>query len=162
LVGGALTEANGEFSLENLPVMGDFTLKVTAIGYDSVVQKISFDIDFKSIQQGNYQKALGGVDKDLGNIKLNSLAVQLSEVTVTADEPIYKLELDKKVYTPDKDPSNAGTTADEVLKKVPSVQVDLDGNVTLRNATPQILVDGRPTTLTMDQIPAEVIDKIEV
>ena len=162
LVAGSLTEANGEFSLENLPVMGDFTLKVTAIGYDSVVQKVSFNIDFKSIQQGNYQKALGGVDKDLGNIKLNSLAVQLSEVTVTADEPIYKLELDKKVYTPDKDPSNAGTTADEVLKKVPSVTVDLDGNVTLRNATPQILVDGRPTTLTMDQIPAEVIDKIEV
>ncbi|MFI5135494.1 MAG: TonB-dependent receptor domain-containing protein, partial [Chitinophagales bacterium] len=162
LVAGALTETNGEFSLENLPVMGDFTLKVTAIGYDSMVQKVSFDIDFKSIQQGNYQKALGGVDKDLGNIKINPLAIQLSEVTVTADQPIFKLELDKKVYTPDKDPSNAGTTADEVLKKVPSVQVDLDGNVTLRNATPQILVDGRPTTLTMDQIPSDVIDKIEV
>ena len=58
IISGALTEANGEFSLENLPVMGEFTLRVTAIGYDSLMQKVSFNIDFKSIQQGNYQKAL--------------------------------------------------------------------------------------------------------
>src|SRR6185295_16907827 len=65
-------------------------------------------------------------------------------------------------YTPDKDPSNSGTMAEDVLKKVPSVQVDIDWNVTLRNASPQILVDGRPTTLTMDQIPSDVIDRIEI
>jgi len=162
IISGALTESNGEFSLENLPVMGEFTLKITGIGYDSSEQKISFNIDMKAIQQGNYQKALSGVDKDLGNIKLHSLAFALNEVTVTADEPIFKLELDKKVYTPDKDPSNSGTMAEDVLKKVPSVQVDIDGNVTLRNASPQILVDGRPTTLTMDQIPSDVIDRIEI
>jgi hypothetical protein len=162
IVSGGLTEANGDFSMENLPVLGEFTLIITAIGYDSTVQKIAFDIDMKSIQQGNIQKALSGVDKDLGNIKLNPHSITLSEVTVSGDEPAYRIELDKKIYNPDKDPSNSGIMADEVLKKIPAVQVDIDGNVTLRNATPQILVDGRPTTLTLEQIPSEVIDKIEV
>ena len=48
------------------------------------------------------------------------------------------------------------------MKNVPSVQVDIDGNVKLRNATPQIYVDGRPTTLTLDQIPADAIQSVEV
>jgi outer membrane receptor protein involved in Fe transport len=48
------------------------------------------------------------------------------------------------------------------LKNVPSVNVDIDGNVTLRNAAPQVFVDGRPTTLTIDQIPADAIQSIEV
>lgn len=162
LITGALTEANGDFSMENLPVIGNFNLKVTAIGYDSAVQKISFGISMDDVKQGNYQKMLGNVDKDLGNIKLNSLAIQLDEVIVNGDEPILKLELDKKVYNVGKDPSNTGVTADEVLKKIPGVIVDLDNNVTLRNASPTIFVDGRPTTLTIDQIPSDVIDKIEV
>ncbi|HYV92951.1 MAG TPA: TonB-dependent receptor [Chitinophagales bacterium] len=162
LVSGALTESNGDFSLESLPVMGEYTLKITAIGYDSSVQKISFPINFDDVKNGNYQKLLSAVDKDLGNIKLNSLAIQLSEVVVSGDEQVYRMELDKKVYNVAKDPSSAGTTADELLKKIPGVNVDLDNNVTLRNASPTIFVDGRPTTLTIDQIPSDVIEKIEV
>ena len=162
LITGALTETNGDFSMENLPVMGEFNLRVTAIGYDSTVQKISFGVNMDDVKQGNYQKLLRAVDKDLGNIKLTSLAIQLSEVVVSGEEPIFKLELDKKVYNVSKDPSNAGSTADEVLKKIPGVNVDLDNNVILRNASPTIFVDGRPTTLTIDQIPSDVIEKIEV
>src|SRR5438132_14180525 len=48
------------------------------------------------------------------------------------------------------------------MRNVPSVQVDIDGNVKLRNAAPQIYVDGRPTTLTLDQIPADAIATVEV
>src|SRR5215210_5014259 len=48
------------------------------------------------------------------------------------------------------------------MKNVPSVNVDIDGNVQLRNAAPQIFVDGRPTTLTLDQIPADAIESVEV
>ncbi|MCY7410960.1 MAG: TonB-dependent receptor, partial [Chitinophagales bacterium] len=162
LVTGALTAANGDFSMENLAVIGEYEMVITAIGFDSAMRKISFDINMSAIQQGNWQKALGGVDKDLGNIKLKTFATELGEVVVTAEDPIYKLELDKKVYSVDKDPSNAGGTAEDVLKKVPSVNVDLDGNVTLRNASPTIFVDGRPTTLTIDQIPSDAIYKIEV
>ena len=48
------------------------------------------------------------------------------------------------------------------MRNVPSVNVDIDGNITVRNAAPQLLVDGRPTTLTLDQIPADVIESVEV
>ena len=57
---------------------------------------------------------------------------------------------------------SAGGTGLDVMRNVPSVNVDIDGNVTLRNAAPQILVDGRPTTLTLDQIPADAIESVEV
>ncbi|RYG05927.1 MAG: TonB-dependent receptor [Chitinophagaceae bacterium] len=50
----------------------------------------------------------------------------------------------------------------DVMRNVPSVNVDIDGNVTLRNAAPQLYVDGRPTTLTLDQIPADAIESVEV
>src|SRR5262249_32477309 len=53
-------------------------------------------------------------------------------------------------------------TAVDVMRNVPSLQVDIDGNVKLRNATPQIYIDGRPTTLTLDQIPADAIQTVEV
>ncbi|MCR6722021.1 MAG: TonB-dependent receptor [Chitinophagaceae bacterium] len=55
-----------------------------------------------------------------------------------------------------------GGSAVDLMKNIPSVSVDIDGNVTLRNSQPQIFVDGRPTILTLDQIPAENIDKVEL
>src|SRR5947199_10664492 len=48
------------------------------------------------------------------------------------------------------------------MKNLPSVNVNIDGNVRLRNATPQIYIDGRPTTLSLDQIPADAIESVEV
>ncbi|MDE3126034.1 MAG: TonB-dependent receptor, partial [Bacteroidota bacterium] len=77
-------------------------------------------------------------------------------------KPTLKMDIDKKVYNVEKDIVNAGGTALDVMKNVPSVNVDIDGNVTLRNATPQIYIEGRPTTLTLDQIPADAIESVEV
>ena len=57
------------------------------------------------------------------------------------------MNIDRKVFNVDKSLTSAGGTAVDVMKNVPSVNVDIDGNVTLRNATPQIFIDGRPTTL---------------
>jgi outer membrane receptor protein involved in Fe transport len=57
---------------------------------------------------------------------------------------------------------SAGGTAVDIMKNVPSVQVDIDGNVKLRNSTPQLFIDGRLTTLTLDQIPADAIESVEV
>jgi len=57
---------------------------------------------------------------------------------------------------------SAGGTAVDVMKNVPSLNVDIDGNVTMRNASPTIFIDGRPTTLTLDQIPADAIESVEV
>jgi outer membrane receptor for ferrienterochelin and colicin len=158
LVTGMLTGGNGDFSLAEVPVMGKFTLKIALIGYKPYTQTLSFNLN---PGQG-MQQMMNAVDKDLGNIKLEPDAIALGTVNIDGSAPAYELKLDKKVYTFEKNPVATGTTAEDALKNVPSVNVDIDGNVTMRNAAPQIFVDGRPTTLSLDQIPADAIQEVEV
>src|SRR5437762_3390164 len=86
----------------------------------------------------------------------------LTNVTVTAAKPLVQLGIDRKIYSVERDITSVGGTAADVMKNVPSVSVDIDGNVALRNSPPQIYVDGRPTTLSLDQIPADQISSVEV
>ena len=147
-IAGQLTTSKGEFSLENLPAMGQFRLAVTAIGYTPLEQIIKFDAR--------------NLDKDLGNLKLEADIQQLGEVTVVATKPMFQMGVDRKIFNVDKNITTTGQTATEIMKNVPGVNVDIDGNVTLRNAAPTIFVDGRPTTLTLDQIPADAIESVEI
>ncbi len=162
LLGGQLTEENGDFSLENLPVRGEFTLKVSFMGYATIEKKVSFGVSGRPGQNGGAEGMAAKFDKDLGNIRLSFSDQVLREVTVQGEAAGFSLALDKKVYRVDQNGVAAGGTAEDALKNVPSLAVDIDGNVTLRNSAPQIFVDGRPTTLTMDQIPADAIDNVEV
>lgn len=170
VINGMLTAANGDFSLESVPLMGQYKLVITAIGFKAIQKSVSL-IDMKAIQamranasSGNQDMSsfLGNLDKDLGNIKLLIDEKLLGNVTVNASKPLLQLAIDRKVYNVEKDITVAGGTAVDVMKNVPSVSVDIDGNVTLRNSSPQIYVDGRPTTLTLDQIPADQIQSVEV
>lgn len=168
VIAGQITDDNGDFSLEHLPVFGAMNLKITAIGYADYLKKVSFDIDFSKLKKPaagstpDYSSLINMVDKDLGNIQMKSMSTQLQEVTINGTAPPVDLQIDKKVYNVDKNITSIGGTATDVLKNVPSVNVDVDGNITLRNTSPQILVDGMPTTLTMDEIPADAIQSIEV
>ncbi|HND88207.1 MAG TPA: TonB-dependent receptor [Saprospiraceae bacterium] len=176
LLAGQLTEANGEFSLEGLPIRGEFTLKINYLGYANYEQKVSFGTvgGGKPGQPGGGGRPNGGgngdrmgamagaVDKDLGNIRLGASSQMLKEVTVSGEASKVQLALDKKIYRVDKDNVAAGGTAEDALKNIPSLNVDIDGNLTMRNAAPQIFVDGRPTNLSIDQIPADAIDQVEV
>ncbi len=177
VIRGLLTKPNGDFSLENLPVVGQFTLKITAINYDDYTLPVKFDVktlaqaknitppvggDQTAGQGAGMDQLLNAIDKDLGNIKLKSNVKQMGDIVINATPPQYKMAVDKKVFNVDKNIVAAGGMATDVLKNVPSVNVDIDGNITLRNQTPQIFVDGRPTTLTMDEIPADAIESIEV
>ncbi len=164
IVAGQLTEPNGDFSLANLPIMGTYTLRISYLGYTTEERKVAFDLSgLNRAPSGGFDlSAINMVDKDLGNIPLGVSSQMLKEVTVTAEASTVSLALDRKIYKVDKDGVAAGGTAEDALRNVPSVQVDIDGNVSLRNAAPQIFVDGRPTTLTLDQIPAETIAQIEV
>jgi outer membrane receptor protein involved in Fe transport len=180
IIGGQITSRRGDFSLENLPIIGNFRLRITAIGFATVEQKVAFDLKglkgaAGSLNGGagggngdpqqamaNAQQALNAVDKDLGNIKMTEDAQNLASVTVTASKPLISMGVDRKIYNVEKDISAQGGSATDVMKNVPSVQVDIDGNVTLRNSTPTIFVDGRPTTLTLDQIPADAIQSVEI
>jgi outer membrane receptor protein involved in Fe transport len=165
-----LAEANGDFSLENLPVFGNFKLHITAVGYANYVGPVSFGLKFQRDnnnanvdQQQRMQQMIGMIDKDLGNIKLQQSETTLANVTVTAAaKPFFEMGVDRKIFNVDKNIVSTGQTAVEVMKQIPSVNVDIDGNVKVRNATPQLFVDGRPTTLTLDQIPADLIDKVEL
>ncbi len=148
LLKGLVTKANGEFSLEDLPAFGPLQLKISATGFKPIDQTVTF-------QPPNFEK-------DLGNIKLVTDVQQLSAVNVTASSTKLRLDIDKKVFNVDKNIVSEGSTALDVMKNVPSVQVDIDGNVTLRNSAPQIFVDGLPTTLTLEQIPSNAIESVEV
>lgn len=159
VISGMLTKTNGDFSLENIPAFGQSKLKITAIGYKDVDQTVSFDLKSAA---GGMANAINALDKDLGNIKLQIDENVLANVTVTASRSALTLAADKKVFNVDKNLVSTGGTAEDVMKNVPSVQVDVDGNVTLRNNTPQIFVDNRPTTLSLDQIPADAIESIEI
>jgi outer membrane receptor protein involved in Fe transport len=146
-IAGCLAKSNGDFSLENLP-FGGYRLRITFLGYKNYEQKI-----FVNMQN---------VDKDLGNIMLEPDAAVLGEVTVTEEKSTMTMSIDRKVYNVDKDLSTRGGTGLDAVKNIPSVSVDADGNVTLRNNGVMIYVDGRPTTLTLQQIPSDQIERIEI
>ena len=147
LVTGMLTKPNGDFSLEKLP-FGPMILRVNFMGYTSIQKKVT--ITAQTIEQ------------DLGNIKMQQNVKTLQSVEVTGQKSAFAMGIDKKVFNVDRNLSSVGGTAQDVLKSVPSVNVDLDGNVTVRNASPNIFVDGKPSTLTLDQIPADAIESIEL
>ena len=157
-----ITKAIGDFSFENLPIFGNFQMKVSSLGYKPLTMTVSFGIKMPAAG-GNFQQMLGMADKDLGNIKLTEDSTTLAAVTVTSTaKPLLELGIDRKIFTVDKNLNSTGQTAAEVMKNIPSLNVDIDGNVTLRNAAPTLFIDGRPTTLTLDQIPADIIDKVEL
>jgi outer membrane receptor protein involved in Fe transport len=162
VVGGMLTTKKGEFSIENLAIMATYKLKITAIGFKTIEQKVNFELNMAAAKNGDFSSMLNGVDKDLGNFKLETDAQQLQNVTVTGTKPLITMGIDRKIFNVEKNLTSIGGTAIDVMKNVPSVNVDIDGNVSLRNATPQIFVDGRPSTLTLDQIPADAISSVEI
>lgn len=175
VIAGQITEENGDFSLEKLPIMGEFTLKITVLGYADMEQKVSFGIKRPEGGAQAGQRPGGGraggwggragggnTDKDLGNIKLVPEATTLDEVVIEREATLVKLELDKKIFRVDQNSVAAGGTAEDALRNVPSLSVDIDGNLTLRNAAPQLFIDGRPTTLTLDQISSDEIESVEV
>ncbi len=148
-IAGGFTEANGDFNLDNLPAMGGFRFRVMLVGYKNYESKI-------------YIQAPNKLEQDLGNIKLEVDEKFLKEVEVTAEKSTFQMTVDRKVYNVEKDLSVRGGTGVDVLKNIPSLTVDNDGNATLRERSVMLYIDGKPTTLTMQQIPADQIDRVEV
>lgn len=168
LIKGEETKANGEFDFEDLPIASPLVLKLSATGYKA--QDVTFVIvpataGGGAAKAGDNANPLGNLpsfDKNLGIIKLSTDMKELGTVTVTAKTPAMRLDMDKKVFSVERNIVSAGGTGLDVMRNVPSVNVDIDGNVTLRGSTPTIFVDGRPTTLSLDQIPADAIESVEV
>jgi ferric enterobactin receptor len=171
LLNGVLTKGNGDFNFTSVPIMGKLQLRISNSGFKSLEKDVTFTLP-KMAAGGQPGAPAGGMpsisaaslpfDKDLGNIKLETDTKTLANVTIVGSAPALKMDIDKKVFNVDKNIVSAGGTALDVMRNVPSVQVDIDGNVKLRNAAPQIYVDGQPTTLSLDEIPADAIQSVEV
>lgn len=162
IVGGMLTTPSGDFSIENIPVMGKYKLRVTGIGYKPYEQAVAFEMPNRNAMANDPSAMLNLLDRDLGNIKIEIDNQVLGGVTITATKPLLQMGIDRKIFNVDKNLVSAGGTAVDIMKNVPSLNVDIDGNVTLRNSTPQLFVDGRPTNLTLDQLPADIIESVEI
>jgi len=174
---GTNSDEKGEFSLDEIPMMGTYKLEITEVGYKTYDKEVYFDLSAMAKMKGaggggggdmgqgipsNAGAMLDAIDKDLGNIKLAPDDNQLNGVTVTAQTPQFRLEGEKKIFDVGKNLISQGGTAQDVMKSVPGVIVDINNNVTLRNAAPLIYVDGQPTTLSLDQIPADMIESVEI
>jgi outer membrane receptor protein involved in Fe transport len=140
---------------------GEFSVDVAAGTYDITVEFISFkptEIKGRSFESNT----------NLGTIPLNEDAAQLSEVVVRAEKTTIEIKLDKKVFNVGNDLMVKGGTVSDVLSNIPSVSVDVEGNVSLRgNENVKILIDGKPSnainiTEALRIIPADAIDKVEV
>jgi outer membrane receptor protein involved in Fe transport len=152
----ALTDLQGNFKLDNLPD-GFYLLRATYVGYGTFT-KDSIRID------GN-KKTFA-----FGAIKLKQTKGILKEVAVKAQRSTIQVGIDKKVFSVDQSLVSQGGSATDLLSNVPSVQVDVDGNLNLRGSSNvRVLINGKPSALTgsnmadiLQSIPASSIENIEV
>ena len=142
---------------------GNFTIKIIPGTYD-----ISFEfISFKTIKIPN--KIINS-SINFGTIKLSEDADKLDEIVIIAEKSTVEIRLDKRIYNVGKDMTVKGGSASDVLDNVPSVDVDVEGNVSLRgNENVRILIDGKPSALVglsgseaLRQLPADAIERVEV
>ncbi len=151
-VSGGITDSNGKF--EVVAPAGRYSIAVEYISYTT------YKLENQVLRQ----------DTDLGIIPLSIDVSQLDEVEVIAERTTVELRLDKKIYNVGKDLTVRGGTVSDVLDNVPSVSVDVEGNVQLRgNDDVRILINGKPSAITglnsteaLRQLPAESIEKVEV
>ncbi len=130
----------------------------------------NISIEYISYKTFKKEKQLLRTNTDLGKIVLAIDVEQLAEIEVIAEKTTVELRLDKKIYNVGKDLTVSGGTVSDVLDNVPSVSVDVEGNVQLRgNDDVRILINGKPSAITglnsteaLRQLPAESIEKVEV
>jgi len=148
-VGGGITNETGRFQIKDIP-WGTYLIKINFIGF-----KTSWINDVAISKEKPV--------KFIGKIKLSSGAKTLDAVEVTAKKEMIQTNLDKKVFNIEHALNTAGGSAVDALQNIPSVQVDFDGNVSIRGSSNiTILIDGRPSNMTLEQIPAASIESIEV
>lgn len=142
---------------------GNFTIKIIPGTYD-----ISFEfISFKTIK---ISKKIINSSLNFGTIKLSEDSDKLDEIVIIAEKSTVEIRLDKRIYNVGKDMTVKGGSASDVLDNVPSVDVDVEGNVSLRgNENVRILIDGKPSALVglsgsdaLRQLPADAIERVEV
>lgn len=152
---GAISDEHGQFVVESVPA-GEYELEITFVGY----QTIKRDVTVKSL---NEQVALG-------KLVLREDAKMLGEVEVVGQASQMRFDIDKKVFNVDQNLAASGASASEMLQNIPSVDVDNEGNISLRNSSSvEVWINGKPSGLTeenraqiLEQMPAGSIEAVEV
>jgi outer membrane receptor protein involved in Fe transport len=156
LVTGAITNDDGRFSIDRVPV-GSYYVRVSFVGY---MPKIVSDV---SITSDNHRV-------DLEEIELSESTAEMDEVQVSAEREYMEVRADKTVYNPQNQPVTAGGSARNVLEEIPSIDVDMEGNISLRgNQNVAIYLNGKPAPMSGDALTSfleglssEDIESIEV
>lgn len=153
MVSGGIAKGDGSFEISGLPA-GAYYLEAAFIGFE----KKTID-DIKIAQ--------GALSVNLGTIPLTASSQKIGDVNVVAERNRVEYKIDKKVVNVENDINAAGGTAVTALENTPSVDVDIDGNVSLRGSTNfTVLIDGRPSVLSgtdaLKQIPSSAIQNIEI
>lgn len=152
-VTGAVTDAEGGFQLRNLP-SGKYYLGIHFIGY-------------RSIKSAAFEITPSRHAHDAGVLALEPATLSMAGVTVEGERAAISYQIDKKVINVSRQHTALSGTAADVLENVPSITVDIEGNVSLRGSGNfTVLIDGRPTILeaseALQQIPASNIEDIEI
>jgi hypothetical protein len=150
-VKGGISNMDGQFEINEVP-QGAFLLRVSAIGYENFV--LPFNVTNNT---------------NLGTLRIKQGVTSLNEVTVTAEKPIYAMDGEKLVYNVSEDPSIQTGTTEDALQNAPGVEVDVEGNITLRGVSSvEIWVNDKPSKLTeenlktyLQTLPANAIARIE-
>jgi len=156
IVTGKATDQAGKFNFAEIPA-GEYFITFNQVGYKAKKTPV-FRID----PQHRHL--------NLGKVRLMANMMSLEEVLVTAEKSLYNATIDRKIYNVDQDLMSKAGSASELLQNVPSVQVDIDGNVNLRGSSNVlIMLNGRTSPLlkknsatVLQQMPANSIDRIEV
>ena len=150
-VKGGISNMDGRFEINEVP-QGPFLLRVSAIGYENYMHP--FNVKNNT---------------DLGTLRIKPGTTTLNEVTVSAERPIYAMDGEKLVYNVSEDPSIQTGTTEDALQNAPGVEVDVEGNITLRGVSSvEIWINDKPSKLTeenlktyLQTLPANAIARIE-
>ena len=153
LVSGGITDGKGEFRITQVD-FGTYYVEANFIGFNKT--------RIRNIRVGAEKREI-----DLGTIELAPSTQEIDEVSVVAERARVNYQIDKKVINVGQDINAAGGSAVDVLENTPSVEVDIEGNVTLRGSSNfTVYIDGKPSILegseALRQLPASVIENIEI
>ena len=150
-VKGGISNLDGRFEITEVP-QGAFLLRVSAIGFENFM--LPFHVTNHT---------------ELGTLRITPGVTSLGEVTVTAEKPIYAMDGEKLIYNVSEDPSIQTGTTEDALQNAPGVEVDVEGNITLRGVSSvEIWINDKPSKLTeenlktyLQTLPANAIARIE-
>ena len=151
-VAGTSSNEEGYFKLEHIPD-GRYVFFVSSIGYESIKKTLNIDADL-----------------DMGVVKMKSGSTRLDDIVIVEKRPLFSNEGEKTLYNVSEDPSVQTGTVSDALQNAPGVEVDVEGNVTLRGVSSvDIWINGQPSNLNaenlktyLQQMPANALERIEV